>query len=74
MGALGQSRTRAFTPDEVLRMVAAGVLAPDEPVELIEGRLVVVSPSYRIAKILAEDDTVSPPGLGVEWRVRDLLP
>jgi len=36
--------TRRFTADEVLRMVAAGVLAEDEPLELLEGRLVVVSP------------------------------
>ncbi len=43
MGALEES-TRLFTPAEVLRMVAAGVLADGEPVELIEGRLVVVSP------------------------------
>lgn len=43
MGAL-ESATRLFTPAEVLRMVAAGVLGAEEPVELIEGRLVVVSP------------------------------
>jgi Uma2 family endonuclease len=43
MGAL-ESSTRLFTPDEVLKMVAAGVLAEDEPLELIEGRLVVVRP------------------------------
>jgi Uma2 family endonuclease len=35
---------RTFSPREVLRMVEAGILAPDEPVELLEGRLVLVSP------------------------------
>ncbi len=36
--------TRRFTADEVMRMVDAGVLSPDERVELIEGELVVVTP------------------------------
>ncbi len=35
---------RSFTSREVIRMVEAGILAPDEPVELLEGRLVIVSP------------------------------
>jgi Uma2 family endonuclease len=35
---------RAFTVDEVYRMVEAGVLRENEPVELIDGRLVLVSP------------------------------
>jgi Uma2 family endonuclease len=35
---------RHFTADEVLRMVETGILAADEPVELLEGELVVVSP------------------------------
>jgi len=44
VGALDQPKVRLFTPDEVLRMVEVGVLGEDEPVELVEGRLVVVSP------------------------------
>ncbi len=35
---------RRFTADEVLRMVELGVLDEDEPVELLDGELVVVSP------------------------------
>lgn len=37
-------RTRRFTVQEVLRMVEAGILAEDEPYELIGGRLVEVAP------------------------------
>lgn len=44
MAVLEQTRTRRFTADEVLRMVQDGVLAEDEPLELLEGELVVVSP------------------------------
>jgi Uma2 family endonuclease len=36
--------TRRFTADEVLRMVDAGILAEDEPLELLDGELVVVTP------------------------------
>jgi Uma2 family endonuclease len=35
---------RRFTAAEVLRMVDAGILAEDEPVELLEGELVVTPP------------------------------
>lgn len=42
MESLGQERR--FTVDEVLRMVATGILGEDEPLELLDGRLVVVSP------------------------------
>lgn len=35
---------RHFTADEVLRMVETGILGEDEPLELLEGELVVVSP------------------------------
>lgn len=45
MAVLEQTRTRRhFTAEEVLRMVEAGILAEDEPLELLEGDLVVVSP------------------------------
>lgn len=39
-----QSERRHFTADEVSRMVQAGIIAEDEPVELIDGELIVVSP------------------------------
>jgi Uma2 family endonuclease len=35
---------RRFTVDEVLRMLQDGILHDDEPVELLDGELVVVSP------------------------------
>jgi Uma2 family endonuclease len=44
MSAVGRWPERTFTPRDVTRMVEAGILAEDEPVELLEGRLLVVSP------------------------------
>jgi Uma2 family endonuclease len=42
--AIGQAPERTFSPSDVLRMIDSGILRPDEPVELLEGRLVLVSP------------------------------
>lgn len=39
-----EPRTHRFTTDDVTRMIEAGILAQDEPVELIDGELIVVSP------------------------------
>ena len=36
--------TRRFTVDEVLRMVEVGILDEDEPLELVDGELLVVPP------------------------------
>jgi Uma2 family endonuclease len=45
MAVIDPPRThRRFSAEEVLRMVETGILAEDEPVELLEGELVVVSP------------------------------
>jgi Uma2 family endonuclease len=44
MASPAQSHTRRFSPGEVLRMVETGILREDEPVELLEGRLVIVTP------------------------------
>jgi Uma2 family endonuclease len=41
---LAELPRRRFTADEVLRMVDAGILSEHEPVELIEGELITVSP------------------------------
>lgn len=60
MEASAERRTRRFTADEVLRMVDAGILAEDEPVELIEGELVVVTPQ-------------GPPHASVTTALRDRL-
>jgi Uma2 family endonuclease len=39
-----QRRTRAFTVDEVERMVETGVIGEDEPLQLIDGELITMSP------------------------------
>lgn len=44
MAVLDETRTRRFTADEVQRMLEAGILSEDEPLELLDGELVVVSP------------------------------
>lgn len=44
MSAVQDLPRRRFTADEVDRMVQAGVLSEDDPLELIDGELVVVSP------------------------------
>jgi Uma2 family endonuclease len=41
---LGERAVRPLTADEVLRMVDAGILSEDEPVELLHGVLTAVSP------------------------------
>lgn len=41
---VGDREVRPLTADEVLRMVEAGILSEDEPVELLEGVLTEVSP------------------------------
>lgn len=46
---------RRFRADEVLKLVASGVLADDEPCELIDGDLIVVSPQGPVhVTLLAE--------------------
>lgn len=44
MAVLEEHRHRHFTADEVQRMLEAGILSEDEPLELLEGELVFVSP------------------------------
>lgn len=44
MAVLEETRTRRFTAEDVFRMLEAGILSEDEPLELLEGELVVVSP------------------------------
>lgn len=42
---VGDRDVRPLTADEVMAMVEAGILAEDEPVELLHGALVAVSPT-----------------------------
>jgi Uma2 family endonuclease len=44
MAAPAYQSIRRLTADEVLRMAAAGIIGEDEPVELLEGVLVEMSP------------------------------
>jgi Uma2 family endonuclease len=44
MGTWEHPPARRFTADEAMRMVDAGILRKDEPLELLDGRLVEVSP------------------------------
>lgn len=44
MSALETTQLRRFTCDDVDRMVEAGVLLEGEPIELVEGELIVMSP------------------------------
>src|SRR5882724_4542200 len=44
MGPSERTAVRRFTADEALRMVDAGILRKDEPVELLDGVLVEMSP------------------------------
>lgn len=43
-GLAADVQRRRFTVDEVNRMVEEGILGEDEPVELLDGELVIVSP------------------------------
>jgi Uma2 family endonuclease len=43
---------RRLTADEVLRMVEAGVLGEDEPVQLLRGELIVMSPQSDAHSVL----------------------
>ncbi|MBA2321966.1 MAG: Uma2 family endonuclease, partial [Deltaproteobacteria bacterium] len=44
---------RRFSADEVLRMVETGILGEDEPVELLDGELVTVTPQGPMHRALA---------------------
>lgn len=57
---VAKPQTRRFTVDEVLRMVEVGVLGEDEPLELQDGELIVVSPQ-------------GPPHATATTLVRDVL-
>jgi len=54
MAIAEQSPRRRFTVDEVLRMVETGVLEESEPLELLDGELVVVTAQGPIHSSLTE--------------------
>ena len=43
---------RAFTADDVRRMIDAGIIGEDERIELLEGELVVMSPKGRTHEVM----------------------
>ena len=49
-----QTERRHFTADEVERMVEVGILGEDEPLELLEGELIVVTPQNPVHAALTE--------------------
>jgi Uma2 family endonuclease len=54
MALAEQLPRRRFTAEEVWRMIETGVLSEDEPLELLEGELVVVTPQGPIHQTLSE--------------------
>lgn len=68
-------RTRRWTRQEYDRLIEIGLLQEDEPIELIEGRLVVAEPQHdphaRAVELVAE---ALPLALGRRWRIRVQLP
>lgn len=68
-------RTRRFTADDVWAMVAAGVLDPDEPYELIDGELLYVSPQNpRHATVIERLNTLLVLAYAPDFAVRPRLP
>lgn len=68
-------RTRRWTRQEYDRLIEIGLLQEDDPIELIEGRLVVTEPQHdphaRAVELVAE---ALPLALGRRWRIRVQLP
>lgn len=68
-------RTRRWTRQEYDRLIEIGLLQEDDPIELIEGRLVVAEPQHdphaRAVELVAE---ALPLALGRRWRIRVQLP
>lgn len=66
--------TRRFTADEVWRMVEIGLLAPDEPYELLDGELLYVSPQDPPHDVIRELTTQLVLAYGADYRVGAQLP
>ncbi|MEK7387019.1 MAG: Uma2 family endonuclease, partial [candidate division NC10 bacterium] len=68
-------RTRRWTRQEYDRLIEIGLLQEDDPIELIEGRLVVAEPQHdphaRAVELVAEALRLA---LGRGWRIRVQLP
>jgi hypothetical protein len=68
-------QTRRWTCDEYDRLIEVGLLREDDPVELVEGRLLVSEPqddAHARAIELATDALRA--GFGPSWRIRVQLP
>ena len=68
-------RTRRWTRQEYDRLIETGLLQEDDPIELIEGRLVVAEPQHdphaRAVELVADALRLA---LGRGWRIRVQLP
>ena len=53
MSLLPEARRRLFTREEVLRMVELNILDEDEPLELINGELIIMTPQGPAHRSLA---------------------
>ena len=54
MSLLDNSERRRFTAEEVGRMVEVGILDEDEPLELLDGELIVMTPQSPVHAMTAE--------------------
>jgi len=74
VGATG-IRTRRWTRHEYDRLIEIGLLREDDPIELVEGRLLVAEPQHdphaRAVELASEALRV---GFGPGWRIRVQLP
>ena len=68
-------RTRRWTRHEYDRLIEVGLLGEDDPIELVEGRLLVAEPQHdphaRAVELAAEALRVA---FGLGWRIRVQLP
>ena len=68
-------RTRRWTRHEYDRLIEIGLLGEDDPIELVEGRLLVAEPQHdphaRAVELAAEALRLA---FGLGWRIRVQLP
>ena len=68
-------QTRRFTAAEVLQMVDAGILHEDEPIELIDGQLIIVSPpGWPHASSIGHFNRIMSLAYGEHYTVRVQMP
>lgn len=69
------TRTRRWTCDEYDRLIEVGLLREDDPVELVEGRLLVSEPQHDAhARAIELATDALRAAFGAGWRIRVQLP